>query len=322
MSLTRCVALCLTLVIAACDEEATLSSEGSETEQSERAERPTGSLSEDSAEAWVDDISVANDVGCDWTFSAPELGPEAPPLVADENAPTGSVAGRLIAPDGQGISGLRMLACTPSICYWDETDGEGRFLVSDLALGPLKMQTGDPSATRLELIFYHWLDDEGTSELAEAVTVPLLPADDPVPWSEAGGSVLLAGGQLELIAEPESITYPFGTKEESVRARRVPGSQLPHYDWTPWAGEEADTFAFVINPTGIEVEPVASLRVIDDTLAPCDAYRIWSVASKDGRVTYAGIATVEEREGTLVLESIEGAALNELTTLIFSPVVD
>jgi len=252
--------------------------------------------------------------------SIPEAptGPEAPPAVTDDSAPTGIVSGRVVRPDGSPIEGLRMLACTAAICYWDETDSDGRFLVADLTLEPLKMQTGDPNGAHLDLLFTHLLETEEISELPRDIVVPLRDGE-PTPWSEEGGVVTLAEGALELSAEAGALTYPFGTKEEALTAMRIAGEDLPPYDWTPWAGREAETFAFAINPLGLTADPGATVRVHGVSAPPCSVYRIWGVSGKTGQLLHLGTATVvAELEGEALVSDAE-VTLGELTTLIFSP---
>ena len=277
-----------------------------------------GPLSADGGSS-AEDIATEGDSGCDPSSSPPPTGPVAPAPITDEDAPTGTVAGRLVHPDGSPIEAMRMLACTASICYWDETDSDGRFQVSDLTLEPLKMQTGDPDGAHLDLLFYHLLDTEEVSELPQEIIVPLRDEQEPTPWSDEGGTVTLANGALELHAESGALTYPFGTLEEAIRAMRVEGPDLPPYDWAPWSDAVDDTFAFVINPVGLAVEPGATVRVHGVTDAPCTVYRIWSVAAKTGGMTYAGTATVIETEDGLTLVSDTDATIHEVTTLVFSP---
>ena len=268
------------------------------------------------------DMTAQGAEGCEQSIPAAPPGPQAPPPVTDEDAPTGTVAGRLVHPDGSGIPAMRMLACTASICYWDETDSDGRFLVSDLTLEPLKMQTGDPSGTHLDLIFYHLLDTEEISELPEDIIVPLRDGQPSTPWAEDGGTVTLANGLLELSVEPGALSYPFGTLEDAVRAMRLEGADLPIYDWTPWDAQVDETFAFVVNPVGVQAEPGATLRVHGVTAPPCSVYRIWTVAAKTGALSHAGTATVVETDDGLVLVSDPDAEIGEFTTLVFSPLED
>ena len=250
--------------------------------------------------------------------AAPE-GPTAPEVVAADDPPTGAVAGRLVHANGLPIEGLRMLACTASICYWDETDSDGRFLVTNLTLEPLKMQTGDPNAAHVDVLFYHLLDTTEVSELPRDVIVPLKD-QEPAPWAEGGGAVTLADGALTLSAEADALTYPPGTKDKAVTAYRLAGDDLPPFDWAPWEGREAETFGFVINPLGIEAEPGVSVRVDGVSEVPCGAYRIWSVASKTGSLTHVGTGTVVATEGgSLTLTSEVGSEPVELSTLIISP---
>lgn len=255
------------------------------------------------------------------TGPAPE-GPTPPALVTEEDPPTGSVAGRLVHPDGQPIEGMRMLACTPSICYWDETDSDGRFLVSDLTLEPLKMQTGDPGGTHLDLIFYHLLETEAVSELPSELIVPLRDGEPAVAWPDEGGTVTLASGQLELEVDPEAVSYPVGTKEKAVSAMRIEGANLPPFDWAPWEGREDETFAFVVNPVGVTVTPHARVRVLGTEPGPCTTFRLWTVKAKTGALSYAGLMTTETRDGETLLVSSPDAEIGEFTTLILSPLMD
>ncbi|MGB0588210.1 MAG: hypothetical protein ACPGU1_00900 [Myxococcota bacterium] len=258
--------------------------------------------------------------GCEASPGPPPEGPTAPPLVTDEAPPTGAVTGRLVYPDGQPIEAMRMLACTPSICYWDETDSDGRFLVSDLTLEPLKMQTGDPSGAHLDVIFYHLLETEDVSSLPHDIIVPLRDDEAPVAWPEEGGAVTLAAGQLELQVEAGAVSYPVGTKEKAVRAMRLEGTELPPFDWTPWAGREDETFAFVVNPVGVTVTSSAQVRILGQTPGPCAVYRLWVVHAKTGALSYAGLMTLEARDGEAILVSAPDAVIDEFTTLILSPV--
>jgi hypothetical protein len=250
------------------------------------------------------------------------VGPVPPPLVTDEEPPTGAVAGRLVHPDGQPIEAMRLLACTPSICYWDETDSDGRFLVSDLTLEPLKMQTGDPSGTHLDVIFYHLLETEDVSELPREIIVPLRDGEAAVAWPEEGGVVTLALGQLELEVGSGAVSYPVGTKDKAVSAMRIEGSDLPPFDWTPWAGREDETFAFVVNPVGVTATPSARIRVLGQDPAPCAMFRLWVVHAKTGALSYAGLMTTETRGGEALLVSSLDATIDEFTTLILSPLED
>jgi len=255
---------------------------------------------------------------CSTEIPAAPTGPTAPEPVADEDPPTGTIAGRLVHLDGEPIEALRLLACTASICYWDETDADGRFEVTELTLEPLKMQVGDPKGEHLDVVFYHLLDTTDVSEIPADIVVPRR-GGEPVPWSDEGGMVSLADGELELEVEPGALTYPFGTKDKGVRAMRMEAEDLPPYDWTPWAGQESETFAFVINPVAIAVDPGATLRVHGLSSAACSVYRVWSVSAKKGTVSHAGTATVAEVDGALTLVTDPDAAITELTTLIFSP---
>jgi hypothetical protein len=252
---------------------------------------------------------------------APE-GPMAPPLVTEEDPPTGAVTGRLVHPDGQPIEAMRMLACTPSICYWDETDSDGRFLVSDLTLEPLKMQTGDPSGAHLDLVFYHLLETEDVAELPGDVIVPMRDDEIAVAWPEDGGVVTLAAGQLELEVGANAVSYPVGTMDKAVRAMRLEGAELPPYDWAPWAGREDETFAFVVNPVGVTVTPSPRVRVLGGDPAPCTTYRLWTVQAKTGALSYAGLMTTDMRDGEALLVSSPDTVIEEFTTLILSPTED
>ena len=251
---------------------------------------------------------------------APARWDEAQREASGEDEVTGTVSGRLVHPSGEAIAGMRMLACTPSICYWDETDNDGRFVVSDLSLGPLKMQSGDPSGAHWDILFFHLLTSEDVSELPRDLIVPLREKEEePLPWEDAAGTLSLAMGALELDVNEGALTYPAGTKDKALTARYLSGSDLPPYDWSPWAGREEETLAFVINPVGVTSSAGVRVRVIAPDLAPCTHYHLWSIDSKTGRVRYSGNASVEEREGQPVLVSSAGALIEELTTLIFSP---
>ena len=228
----------------------------------------------------------------------------------------GQVEGRLVDADGAPAPNLNVLCCTLGVCYAGGTDEDGRYFFDDLEPGPKKMQVVDTTDTFVDMIFYQ---DVPTPALhspgADVVLTRRTGAPSAWPVQE-GGQVVLAGGALELVAEPGSVKYPSGLAEEALLAQQVPAALLPPYDQAPWSAAPDRTTAFLLDPLQISASSPVTLRVRADGEGPGARFTIWSADSSLAVLQEVGGATVDA-EGWLV--SDEDAQITELTALVLVP---
>lgn len=255
---------------------------------------------------------------------APESSPDVPTTVACDPAtdnagnPVACVAGRIVDEAGAPVPSLAIGACTLDVCIRGTTNAEGRYVIGRLTVNPQKMLVFGTAKGYAQMIYYQDATAGVLSEAPFDVKVHRLAAPDTA-WSAAtGGTVAVAGGMLELTADAGALLFPIGA-EEKVTALELDPSELPPYDIEPWAGKEAATRAFIVNPYPLHTEAgkPATLTVKGATgVAAGATYTVYSAHSTQGILEVRGTATADG-DGAIVMDA--GGTLTDLTTIVVVP---
>jgi len=252
--------------------------------------------------------------------TTPDAGAEVPgDKLSGVEVPEGeaATAGRLVDTAGAPIEGLRVLCCSSETCLIDTTDADGVYLhIGIVPTHRYKMQVTDAGGTYSDLIYYQPYVVDQLSVMEVDVIVPVIESEYTDWPAETGGTVTLAGGELELTAAPGALDYPLG-KPEQLLAERVPAAQLPPYVPAPWAGLEEGAIAYVFTPATVEVESPAALRIIlPEAPAEGTNYALWNADSHTGDMVAAGNASVDA-EGAIVTGDASG--IGYFSTLVLVP---
>jgi hypothetical protein len=243
---------------------------------------------------------------------------------ANHIGPGAGIAGRIVSHMCEPLPEFKVLSCTAESCVPTDTLADGSFYLGGIMNKlPRKVRVVGVTNGYFDALFYLGIEPNELSMLSiPVVLVPLTPyaeLDD-----VGGGSVMLAGDQLELSVEAGALQYPLGhfVQEgadfpELAAQRLDPALVGPFYD-TPWEGKSG-AMAFVFDPYDITVdaESPASLAFhVADHAAPGTVYDIWTVETSDAHMLEAGTATVGE-DG--VIRSDEGAEILNLQTVVIAP---
>ncbi len=255
---------------------------------------------------------------------APESTPDVPTSIACDPAtdnagnPVACVAGRLVDEAGAPVANLAIGACTLDVCIRGTTNAEGRYSIGRLTVNPQKMLVFGAAKGYAQMIFYQDATAGVLSEAPRDVRLHRLGPPDTAWSADAGGTVSLAGGMLELTAPAGALLYPIGA-EEKVTALEVDPGELPPYDIAPWVGKEDATRAFIVNPYPLHTagpDQPATLTVKGATgVAAGTKYTVYAAHSVQGILEAHGTATADG-EGAIVLD---GGTLTDLTTLVVVP---
>ena len=228
----------------------------------------------------------------------------------------GTVQGRVVTTAGDPLAGAYVLVCNADYCVSGETGDDGKYDVGDLTLVEYKIKVQGSQLGYVNMLFFQDLP------VKDVVTAPrdLVVVESNVdlqPWvPEDGGTVILAGGMLELSVDPGDLKYPLGFPKE-VLAVSVPIDVLPPYDQEPWIGSETGAFAFYLNPVGVKtLEGVFSFRVLGVNAAADATYSVWAVDDKTAHMELVGNATADA-DGNIVSDADCGMKL--LSTLLILP---
>ena len=232
-------------------------------------------------------------------------------------APTGQLSGRVVDAQGEPAPGLKMICCTDNMCINAETDDNGVYLFTNVFVEPTKIQILAASETILDILYFQNVVADVTSTLSKDVV--LFTTQEPyAPWPvTSGGSVSLAGGLLELTADPDTLKYPLGTQIEELRAQAINVADLPPFDALPWEGSENDSFAFLMDPLHIEASETVQMRVATNgQFNEGTIFQIWAVHSDKATLVDSGEAIVDA-DGFIV--STDGVSITHLSMLILAP---
>lgn len=182
--------------------------------------------------------------------------------------------GRIQRAGGEPIAGQgKVLFCGDRNCLFLDTDDEGGFRRTGVDIV-------DPR--RFEVVGRY--DDYGTvvfrrdAEPGSVLDVGTVTAPEPVGEPAAvsadeGGTVTLAGGQLELTFEPGELTYPIGHAQKELQAAPIPMDELPPWSNRPWEGVEDRSLAFSLIPfeihTAVEGGPSPKAQGKAETPSEC-----------------------------------------------------
>ena len=246
--------------------------------------------------------------------------PDATPRVIPDAGPpasTATVTGRVVNEDGEPLFDIRVLCCSHSVCYQDPTDEDGRYEITNIDPDDVyKMQTTDPMKVYSSLYFYQATVSDEVTNLSREVILPRR-VTDIVAWDVAdGGVIVLAGGELELMATPGTLEFPVGL-DEALMADVIPGTILPPYRSTPWAVDADALLVYTFNPVPIKASEPIGLTINRDGLgAPGTQWNVYSVNLENADIDGVGTATVS-MDGQLI--SDPGGTLKNLGTIILEP---
>jgi hypothetical protein len=227
-------------------------------------------------------------------------------------------AGLLVAPDGTAVSNVRVSACTPSTCITGTTNDAGAFVIQGLPVEPHKLEVLGFIRGYFNTIYFMDMTS-GQMAIAPAPIKlqPLPPAlvkgFDPA----VGGELVLAGGGLTFDAAPGALDFPIGTVADGAEATRVPVADLPGFDVAPWAGQEAESFAFLVHPFPLKSDGGVEVALTPpDGQAEAAGYTLYSVHTSTARVETIGPLTRGD-DGQWRLEDASG--LKHLAILVAVP---
>lgn len=199
------------------------------------------------------------------SVAACSAGAPSPPR--EEGAPDGpGIAGMLVGEDEAALPYRSVMACTPKVCYYTDTDPTGRFRFLLDSEGEFLIKTAEDLESRPRRsspMVSVTVAGGGIVDLGH-VYAPALPADVPV---GADGAVE-AGDGLTLLFDPDAEDTP-----AAVAARRIPDLMVPGYPGLPADGVLAvyalHPFAWKTDvPIGVRVEidggSAVSFRTIDE----------------------------------------------------------
>lgn len=174
-------------------------------------------------------------------------------------------------PSGPGVSGLLLdeeerplpwelvMACRPEVCFYANTDAEGRFVFRIDRSGRVLIKTAEvltASPRRAPLMAPVSVDAGAFLELGR-LYVPFLPEGSLLPGSEGPVTVDLGDGlSMDLI--PEALDLPPGRTRTGVAARRLPASQAPPY---PGIGREEILAVYALHPFAATSEIPIGVRI-------------------------------------------------------------
>jgi hypothetical protein len=229
--------------------------------------------------------------GCD--------GGEQPSQPADTSPEGPGITGMLMAENGEALSYVNVMACTPEVCYYTDTDGTGRFQFLFDSPGNFLIKTAEDLASR----------PRRTSPMVPVTVVgdeiidvgdvygPTLPEDAPV---GADGAVA-AGDGLTLLFDPDSQDMP-----PAVAARRVPASMVPEYPASP---SEHLIAVYALHPLAWKTDVPIGVRV---ELDPGAAIVFRTIDEIDGRFS----DPIPGRTSGGFVVTLPGTGITSLTHLV------
>lgn len=269
-----------------------------------------------------DDAGPRRDVGR--TVERPDSGWHFVPFDAGPPPPEGSLEGQLVEPDGSPATGVDLLCCDDSTCLIDTTDAEGRYTYTDIPIGSRKMKTYDPDGRYRATLFHQLVSEEVVTGLRRPVV--MFPKGTRSPWT--GGTVVLAGGRLELTAPAEGMIFAGAEIDEQgtcqsgceISALEVTPAEFPPPDLDPWADDSSGTLSFVFEPSHVHTDGRIGMKVLlGEPGRVGETYQIWTVDDNTALVSQAGQATIDAA-GNLTADA--DAQLKSLDGLILVPIPD
>lgn len=204
--------------------------------------------------------------------------PEPPGTASSIESRQGpGVAGILADESGEPLPFRSVMACTQTVCFYTDTNGDGRFtfLLDEPFRGVIKTDEDLRSTPRrsspmvpIAVAANEFID-------VGVVVVPNLPEGAPVDPNASERQTVDAGDGLSLTVSPAAIETAPGRTLEAIAARRLPGHAIPGYESLagspviavyalhPFAAKSAVPMAVRIDsdlPDGTRVV----LRVIDE----------------------------------------------------------
>jgi hypothetical protein len=239
--------------------------------------------------------------------------------VPDEFPDVGSVEGRVLGADGEPLANLTVTCCDAEACLTGATGADGGYRFDGLAPAHRHLAVIADDA-HVDILYA-----QEVGQWRPPVTV-YLPArgEAPVAWSASGGgTVTLASGALELTAEPGSVVYPTGTREEEVSAVQIEIDRLPPYTLLPegepaWFAPNTTAVAFMMHPTILTSSQPITLKISEAAagLEPSEEGAEFDVYAVDPLTGLASLVGIALSDGAGTLNTSPDAQITNLTAII------
>ena len=218
--------------------------------------------------------------------------------------------GQVFSEVGTPLSGIRIIACNAESCTDCATDDNGSYILANLFDGPWKMEAIDNTGLYMDLIFHQRADDP-----LPIIQLPYADERD-LSWSsEAGGTLNIFNGALQLTADPGSLSYP--DEETSLQVSVIQPNKFPPYASTPWEGKESQTLGLILNPTRlVSLTPIGIRLNVSWQVEEDLDYDIYTVNLSTGLLQESGRAHMQP-DGELW--SAPDSLIFEPGTIIFVP---
>jgi len=226
--------------------------------------------------------------------------------------------GSLLGSDGAPVVGVRVTACTAATCITGTSDASGHFDITGLPVEPHKLEVLGFIKGFYSAVYF--VDMIGGTFVEPMAPIRLHPLPDTMVTGfvpETGGTLTLAGGDLEIVAPPSGLTFPIGTAAEGAEATSVDLATLPDYDINPWVGREAGAFAYIIHPFPLKSDGTVAVGLRAPAgVTEAASYRLYTVHTSTARIEDAGLLA-RDVDGLWRVE--DPSALHHVSILIAVP---
>lgn len=159
--------------------------------------------------------------------------------------------------EGQPLARIRVLCCSDEICRSEQTGEDGCYRVDELgAKTRFKMELSDPEENLMTVLYFQAGEQGEETSLNEPIVLPQRNNEMQAWPSDAGGTVDLLDGGLQLSAGPESLVYPIGV-DERLLVQELSADVRPPYASQPWVksdGTVSDVITLAFMPIEVHAE--------------------------------------------------------------------
>jgi hypothetical protein len=282
--------------------------------------------SDDNPEPNTDLGTTGDDVSADVAESNPDVDePDIPsePEIDEADTQTaaeidepepeyGSMEGRLVNVQGQGVGLAYLLICDAGGCTSAQADPDGEFFVEEMNVGPYKVQVVAEELGYMNMEYPLTVELNKTVSAGEDIVL-VARQDDPVAWDpEKGGTVVLADGKLSLTVVPGDLKFPLGMKKE-LWAADVPVEYLPPFPNETWTND-SEVYAFHINPLGVYSQGASfDFEITANEDSTATTFTVWFIHVDTGMLVEAG--TVSKNDSGQIASGGD-LEFHELATLV------
>lgn len=235
--------------------------------------------------------------------------------LSDPEVPAGpGLTGLLADEAGRPLAYVNVMACRSDVCFYADTDADGRFEFLLDTPGDLLIKTRENLRTnpRLGAVMVP-VGIAGTEFLdLRAIHVPSLPEGTRVEPDRAGRVSVQAGDGLTLVLDPSGLELQPGDALVDIAARRLPESIVPEY--SALSGERV-LAVYALHPFAASSRVVVGIQ-LESELAAGTPVLFRTIDELDGRFSepIPGVAT-----GTSLVTA-EAAGITSLTHLVVTSV--